>query len=272
MTAATNLAGLEPKALVTGGISIRYYGGGEGEPLLLLHGLAGSRGELGRAAAGPRPAASRDRRRPAGACRLGEGAARHEHRRLRGRRRSCAGGRGRRAGSRRRPLVRWARRTAARASPAGARSRPAARLAGGHHDDDAPARVRSSSPRRRCAPAAGWRRCAIATAAASGTAGRSSARGSSRMRPRSARARRTGCSARSASTRDTKTAARAMNADDPRRDLAGVACPVVDPVGRARPAAAARRCVRVHAPARRAAPRRRRLRAPRDRREAGGLP
>ena len=44
MTAATNLAGLEPKDLVTGGISIHYYCGGEGEPLLLLHGLAGSSG------------------------------------------------------------------------------------------------------------------------------------------------------------------------------------------------------------------------------------
>jgi pimeloyl-ACP methyl ester carboxylesterase len=44
MTAATNLAGLEPKDLVVGGISIHYYTGGEGEPLLLLHGLAGSSG------------------------------------------------------------------------------------------------------------------------------------------------------------------------------------------------------------------------------------
>ena len=44
MTAATNLAGLEPKDLVTGGISIHYYTGGEGEPLLLLHGLAGASG------------------------------------------------------------------------------------------------------------------------------------------------------------------------------------------------------------------------------------
>jgi pimeloyl-ACP methyl ester carboxylesterase len=44
MTAATNLAGLEPKDLVVAGISIHYYTGGEGEPLLLLHGLAGSSG------------------------------------------------------------------------------------------------------------------------------------------------------------------------------------------------------------------------------------
>ncbi len=44
MTAATSLAGLEPKDLVTAGISIHYYTGGEGEPLLLLHGLAGSSG------------------------------------------------------------------------------------------------------------------------------------------------------------------------------------------------------------------------------------
>lgn len=44
MTAATTLAGLEPKDLVTAGISIHYYAGGEGEPLLLLHGLAGSSG------------------------------------------------------------------------------------------------------------------------------------------------------------------------------------------------------------------------------------
>ena len=44
MTAATDLAGLEPKVLVTAGISVRYYAGGKGEPLLLLHGLAGSSG------------------------------------------------------------------------------------------------------------------------------------------------------------------------------------------------------------------------------------
>lgn len=44
MTAAMIMAGLEPKALVTNGISVRYYAGGEGEPLLLLHGLAGSAG------------------------------------------------------------------------------------------------------------------------------------------------------------------------------------------------------------------------------------
>ena len=44
MTAATNLAGLEPKDLVTAGISVHYYAGGEGEPLLLLHGLAGASG------------------------------------------------------------------------------------------------------------------------------------------------------------------------------------------------------------------------------------
>ena len=44
MTAATNLAGLEPKELVIAGISVHYYTGGEGEPLLLLHGLAGSSG------------------------------------------------------------------------------------------------------------------------------------------------------------------------------------------------------------------------------------
>jgi pimeloyl-ACP methyl ester carboxylesterase len=42
MTAATSLPGLEQKALVTAGIAVRYYAGGEGEPLLLLHGLAGS--------------------------------------------------------------------------------------------------------------------------------------------------------------------------------------------------------------------------------------
>ena len=52
MTAATNLAGLEPKDLVTGGVSIHYYTGGEGEPLLLLHGLGRRVRELGRAAAG----------------------------------------------------------------------------------------------------------------------------------------------------------------------------------------------------------------------------
>jgi pimeloyl-ACP methyl ester carboxylesterase len=44
MTAATSLAGLEPKALVTAGIAVSYYAGGEGAPLLLLHGLAGSAG------------------------------------------------------------------------------------------------------------------------------------------------------------------------------------------------------------------------------------
>jgi pimeloyl-ACP methyl ester carboxylesterase len=44
MTAATTLAGLEPKDLVIAGISTHYYTGGEGEPLLLLHGLAGASG------------------------------------------------------------------------------------------------------------------------------------------------------------------------------------------------------------------------------------
>jgi pimeloyl-ACP methyl ester carboxylesterase len=42
MTAATGLPGLEPKTLVTAGIAVRYYAGGEGDPLFLLHGLAGS--------------------------------------------------------------------------------------------------------------------------------------------------------------------------------------------------------------------------------------
>jgi pimeloyl-ACP methyl ester carboxylesterase len=44
MTAAIDMAGLEQKTLLAAGISVRYYAGGEGEPLLLLHGLAGSAG------------------------------------------------------------------------------------------------------------------------------------------------------------------------------------------------------------------------------------
>jgi pimeloyl-ACP methyl ester carboxylesterase len=44
MTAAMSMAGLEQKTLLAAGISVRYYAGGEGEPLLLLHGLAGSAG------------------------------------------------------------------------------------------------------------------------------------------------------------------------------------------------------------------------------------
>jgi pimeloyl-ACP methyl ester carboxylesterase len=44
MTAAIDMAGMEQKTLLTAGISVRYYAGGEGEPLLLLHGLAGSAG------------------------------------------------------------------------------------------------------------------------------------------------------------------------------------------------------------------------------------
>jgi pimeloyl-ACP methyl ester carboxylesterase len=44
MTAAIDMAGLEQKTLLAAGISVRYYAGGKGEPLLLLHGLAGSAG------------------------------------------------------------------------------------------------------------------------------------------------------------------------------------------------------------------------------------
>jgi pimeloyl-ACP methyl ester carboxylesterase len=47
MTAATEipalkLTGLEARRMTTGGTSVRYFAGGSGEPLLLLHGLAGA--------------------------------------------------------------------------------------------------------------------------------------------------------------------------------------------------------------------------------------
>ena len=56
---------------------------------------------------------------------------------------------------------------------------------------------------------------------------------------------------------DVRTAGRALVRDDPRRELEQIRCPVVDRVGRPRPAVAARRCLRVHAPAASEAPRRR---------------
>jgi pimeloyl-ACP methyl ester carboxylesterase len=42
MTAATEIAGFERRLLTAGGVSVRYFTGGSGEPLLLLHGLGGS--------------------------------------------------------------------------------------------------------------------------------------------------------------------------------------------------------------------------------------
>jgi pimeloyl-ACP methyl ester carboxylesterase len=42
MTAATEMAGLEARVLTTRGLSVRYFAGESGEPLLLLHGLGGS--------------------------------------------------------------------------------------------------------------------------------------------------------------------------------------------------------------------------------------
>jgi pimeloyl-ACP methyl ester carboxylesterase len=47
MTAATempavNMTALDRRLLTSGGVSVRYFAGGSGEPLLLLHGLAGS--------------------------------------------------------------------------------------------------------------------------------------------------------------------------------------------------------------------------------------
>ena len=125
MTAATNL-GLEDDAHAWG--SLRYHVGGEGEPLLLLHGLAGSAGELGRAAArarscgtacsplelpGPCAARRRCRRRATSTDFAAVAAAVLE----------AEGGSAR---HRRRPLVRRARRAPARAQPARARARPAA--------------------------------------------------------------------------------------------------------------------------------------------------
>ena len=64
---------------------------------------------------------------------------------------------------------------------------------------------------------------------------------------------------------DTKSAARAMIADDPRRDLARDLVPCRRRLGRARPAVADRGRVRVRPPAGREAAGRRRLRPPRDR-------
>jgi pimeloyl-ACP methyl ester carboxylesterase len=42
MTAATEMAGLEPRTLQTPAGTLRYHVGGSGEPLLMLHGLGGS--------------------------------------------------------------------------------------------------------------------------------------------------------------------------------------------------------------------------------------
>ena len=249
MTAATNLAGLEPKDLVIAGISIHYYVGGEGEPLLLLHGLAGSSGNWVELLPDLRPAPPRDRRRPARACRLGEGAARHEHRRLRGRRRCGARGRGRasrlsspatpsvgssRCGSHERVPSSFAACCSSR-RPASQRRRAS--------------RGRSSSPRRRCGPAAGWRPCAIATPAAAwyrravfrpwfvSDATALSAARDARAARRAARAH--GHEDRSAGDECGRSAPR------PRRGRV----PGRHPLGRARPAAAARRRLRVHAQA-----------------------
>jgi pimeloyl-ACP methyl ester carboxylesterase len=42
MTAATGMSGLEPRTLAGAGGPVRYFAGGSGDPLLLLHGLGGS--------------------------------------------------------------------------------------------------------------------------------------------------------------------------------------------------------------------------------------
>ena len=42
MTAATAMLGLEPRTLAGAGGPVRYFAGGSGDPLLLLHGLGGS--------------------------------------------------------------------------------------------------------------------------------------------------------------------------------------------------------------------------------------
>ena len=177
-----------------------------------------------------------------------------------------------RPGARRRPLLRRARRAAARASrpelvrglllvsPAGIRTTTRVdAVARPGLDDGAPGPL-------------GRAVCATATPAVSGIGGRSSARGSSRMRARSRERATHGLLGAQREHTDTKTAARAMNrrrsAPRPRRGRV----PGRRPLGRARPAVAARRRLRVHAPARRQAACRRRLRPPRDRREAGGLP
>ena len=166
-------------------------------------------GELGGAPAGSRPASSRARDRPARARGLGEGAARDGHRRLRGRGCSSAGSRGRGFRSRRRPLVRRARRTAPRAGTARARPRPAARVAGGdRHDDrhdagarprfdDDPARplggaVSPSLRRARLVPAGGLPPlvrlgCDRAQRARDARAARRAARSTETPRPRRAR-------------------------------------------------------------------------------------
>ena len=95
MTAATDgRAGADD--LVTAGISVRYYVGGEGEPLLLLHGLAGSAAnwvELLPALVRRFRVLALDLPGHAGSA---TAAARRGHRRLRGRRRRRARRRGRR--------------------------------------------------------------------------------------------------------------------------------------------------------------------------------
>ena len=213
MTAATNLAGLGLSG------SIQYYTGGEGEPLLLLHGLAGASGnwvELlpdllqrhrviavdlpGHAGSGPPPRGTRQpTSRPS--------------------RRRCS-------------RWRWRGPPSSPATPsvgssrcgsrerARARARPAARLAGRNQDDDAAARslVLASTTvrpgrwvaplRHRYAGRAWYRRAVFRPWFVSDA--------TSAPTPRATH----GLLDAQREHTDTKTAARAMCADDPRRDLA----------------------------------------------------
>ena len=207
--------------------SVRYHVGGEGEPLLLIHGLAGSTGnwvELLPDLVQRYRVLAVDLPGHAGSA---AAAARRVDRRLRGGRSGGA-----RAGvtgatrSGRGPFVRRPRRAPARAEPARARARAPARVAGRDRDlqagrpgdradlDDDP-----SGPLRRPVPPP-LRRARLVSP------GRLPAVVRLGRRRADAAGRRSACSTLSASTRTRGAAARAMCADDPRRDLGAIWCPV----------------------------------------------
>ena len=271
MTAATGMAGLEARRLTAGGVPVRYFAGGSGEPLLLLHGLGGSAAnwvELLPALVERFRVLALDLPGHAGSAPLRRGAGMTDFAAVAADVLEAEGVSGR---ARRRALVRRARRAAARAAAAGARPRAAAGRAGGHRLRDAVRAGGRARDRDASGPAAGSLRCGSGTRSAPGTGARSSGRGSSS----DADALSAGATHGLLAGIREHTGREGRRARDGRRRSAGrISTPSAAPSscsGGARRAAAARRRVRVRPPAAREAPDRRRLRPSRSRRAAGGV-
>ena len=187
MTSATTrspaaLLGLEERTAET--LGLRYYAGGSGTPVVLVHGLGGAATNWRRGRAAARRAVPSARGRSARSRRLQAPSARLRCKRLRRRRRARRRAGGRRPGARCGPLLggHVALRLAHRrpelvralllVAPAG--------IATGRGRCSWSWRWRASCGRRAVS-----RPCATGTRVACGTAERSSGRGSCRMRPRS---------------------------------------------------------------------------------------